>query len=325
METQSLHPLEIFFTQNSTLELLQYQWLDLGGILRTIILTKEYALSLTNSPLKTSPVTLALLPQGDYEPGFTGIGSDELWPDWTSLRVCSYLGDRMAYASVMCFISETGKAFQPRTRCPRSILKRALEDASHIDQLQFKVGFEIEFFFFEIKDDGTISTPLNSIGGWSSGIASTHPLAFTVLDEIMQCLAKINIKALKFHAESGKGQYEIALGPSSVMEAIDTLIFAKEAVRIIALKHGLRATMFPTPSEGSNFNGAHVHLSIDDPSQKKSDCFLAGVLERLSEMCAFSMPNYDSYERVGDFKGTIGTAVACKLGKKALSCFHDFL
>lgn len=50
---------------------------------------------------------------------------------------------------------------------------------------------------------------------------------------------------LQFHAESGNGQFEIALGHSPCMEAADNLVCLKEAIRAIANRNGLLATFIP--------------------------------------------------------------------------------
>jgi len=72
------------------------------------------------------------------------------------------------------------------------------------------------------------------------------------------------------------------------MEAVDTLIFAQEVIKNVAFKYGHEATMYPKPFADQPANGAHIHLSIHPPYQE--DGFLAGLLNRLPALCAFTMP-----------------------------------
>ena len=72
------------------------------------------------------------------------------------------------------------------------------------------------------------------------------------------------------------------------MEAVDTLVLTQEVIKNVAFKYGHEATMYPKPFADHPANGAHTHLSIHSPYQK--DCFLAGLLNRLPALCAFTMP-----------------------------------
>lgn len=80
------------------------------------------------------------------------------------------------------------------------------------------------------------------------------------------------------------------------MKAIDALMIAQETIRIICIRRNLRASMTPKPVFTGPQNGCHVHLSLN-PAPKAAS-FLAGILEKLKALCAFGMPNYDSYYRV---------------------------
>lgn len=47
------------------------------------------------------------------------------------------------------------------------------------------------------------------------------------------------------HAESGKGQFELALGHTICNHAADSLIYAREVIKAVSRKHGLIATFVP--------------------------------------------------------------------------------
>ncbi|XP_010267282.1 PREDICTED: protein fluG isoform X3 [Nelumbo nucifera] len=115
------------------------------------------------------------------------------------------------------------------------------------------------------------------------------------------------------HAESGKGQFEIALGHRVCTDAADNLIFAREAIRAVARKHGLLATFVPKYSLDDIGSGSHVHISLWENGKnvfmgsKQSSLhgmsvvgeeFMAGVLSHLPSILAFTAPLPNSYDRI---------------------------
>jgi len=118
-------------------------------------------------------------------------------------------------------------------------------------------------------------------------------------------------------------QYEISTGPLSVIAAIDAVICTREIITEVATRYGYTALFQPKPVENGDSIGLHFHLSIHDranhvaehpsrhsplpssPDPKNttaqySRSFLAGILDRLVSLCAFSMPNEESYRRSSD-------------------------
>lgn len=66
-------------------------------------------------------------------------------------------------------------------------------------------------------------------------------------------------------------------------------------------------------------NGLHAHFSIIDAQPATSDAFLAGILARIPALCAFGLASFDSYARLGDMRGTMGTRVAWGTEQKDLA------
>jgi len=75
------------------------------------------------------------------------IGEDEIWPDWSSLKVCHF---HPGHAQVMCFVYEggekDGKGFR---RCPRNRLQEITHAAKKEHDINLLVGVEIEFCIFD--------------------------------------------------------------------------------------------------------------------------------------------------------------------------------
>ena len=277
-----------------------------------IVVTKPHVLALGERPFKISCMSLGILPSGDFNLSrFKPAGYDELHPDWRSLRVCTYLKDGgTTTASVMCSIKEQSRNFPAWDRDPRSVLASALQRAEKEFGLRFLVGFEIEFVLID-KTNRETSRPLETLNQVYSATAIRDDRVLDVLEECMRSLLKAGIKATHFHSELGKGMFEIPTGPLRAMDAIDALVYTKEAIQTVAKRHGFLASCYPKPmlKPSTLAVGAHVHFSIDDATKEVADCFLAGILGMMPATCAFSMPCFDSYHRLGGSRGTVGTWV----------------
>lgn len=68
--------------------------------------------------------------------------------------------------------------------------------------------------------------------------------------------------------------------------------------------------MHPSPSAEHHGIGTHFHIPIAPPTQSGADCFLAGILENLPALCAFSLPLEEIYRRVDDKRSEAGAWVA---------------
>jgi glutamine synthetase len=307
----SFDALTTFLKSNPEIEFLRYQWLDIGNVHRLIVVTKEHALNLGNKPLKVSCLCFGVLPDDSFNTTlFKPAGYDELYPDWQSLRLCTYIGDGKKYANVMCFVKEQSRNFPAWERDPRTLLLGALQRAEVDLNMRFLIGYEIEFYLSD-GSNREATRPFEHFNQFYGAAALRDNRVLTVLEEIIQALLNAGIKATHFHSELGHGMFEIPTGPLRPIEAVDALVFCKDAVQTIAHKHGFTATCFPKPEMSPSHVavGGHTHFSIDGATQKIADSFLAGILDNLPALCAFSMPNFDSYHRIGGYRGTIGSWV----------------
>jgi glutamine synthetase len=118
----------------------------------------------------------------------------------------------------------------------------------------------------------------------------------------------MDIEVQQFHSESGLGQYEFVLAPQPPLAAIDSLLQARQVIAQIAALHDLRATLHAQPFPGVG-TAAHAHISLDTPANDMQ-FFVGGVLRHLPALCAFTMPQAESYERVKDDQWTGGSWIA---------------
>lgn len=240
---------------------------------------------------------LGLLQPDEAIPSFTATGEYSLYPCLEGLR----LGTRANHATVQCEFQEkvTG---EESPICPRTMLRRQVEKAAEHD-IDYLVGFEIEIVFMSRKKvDGGFSyrdIPINEGGhSWSNARALQNDDLMDFFEKIFKRLENAGIELQQFHPESSPGQYEFILGPLPPLQAVDTLLAAREIIIITAANAGMRATLIPKPAPGSPGTGAHVHISMTPSKPWKS--FYAGVLKHMRASSAFTYSNDASYERVVD-------------------------
>lgn len=278
-----------FLAANPSIEYIRYQWLDYSGVLRVRNVTKSHCLSLATSK---KPVVIPLCAHtalvDNTVLNFHPCGSNTLWPDWQSLRKSNTGGDDDSYAAVMCCTREPGTN-DPDVDyryCPRVTLQRVLKQAEESYGLHFLIGFEVEFMLMGTAEDGQRYQLLQNGGLYTASACRTQ--AFVHVQECVDTLRSLDVAVQQFHSEGRSGQFEISLAPLPPMEAVDTLILTQEVIKNVAFKYGHEATMYPKPFADHPANGAHTHLSIHPPYQENG--FLAGLLNRLPALCAFTMP-----------------------------------
>ena len=111
------------------------------------------------------------------------------------------------------------------------------------------------------------------------------------------------------HAEVGHGNLELTVGEEEALAAADRRVQVLETIRGVAHRMGLEVTMAPKPYLDQAGNGHHLHLSVyeDDAPvlfdasgalSSQGSGFVAGVLDHLSAVMAFTTPSPNSYQRL---------------------------
>ncbi|KAK0757105.1 hypothetical protein N5P37_010634 [Trichoderma harzianum] len=286
-----------FFSAHPNIRFVRFQWQDLSGLLRGRIIPLEHALAIAagERTLRVGPVAFqgvvdnSLLPSTDFK------GNDVLVADWTSLRTRQRLDP--LYASVMCkVVQHLPYLTQPNWNlCPRRALETVMEKAKHTLHVDFLVGLEVEFEVMKATDEGGYVPYAKSLG--NCVVSSYRDPCFAFIEEAVVALMDAGVKIDAFQSEGNRGQYEIALGPLPPVQAVDQLLLVQDTLKHIFARHGLVATMSPRPLPSRRqSSGQHAHISINPPQDEES--FLAGMLQRLPQLCAFGLPYEISYERV---------------------------
>lgn len=302
--TKDLATFETFLAQNPSIAFIRLQWLDYTSTSRVRLLPTPRALSLfrASTSISLTAAVLGLLQTDNAVPGFSAVGACTLIPCFSSLRLgyTSSSQKQAHYATLQCeFRTETG---DPVPTCPRTALRTVVSRAQHTHALTFLIGFEVEVVFMsqEIINGEVIygSTLISPGHGWSTTRALHDPTMLSLLETILAALARANIGIQQFHPEAASGQYEFVLDALPPLEAVDTLLAARDIIAAAAAAANLRATFVPKPLPHAAGSGAHIHLSLSPEGAHES--FYAGILKHLRAIAAFAYPNASSYERAGD-------------------------
>ena len=148
---------------------------------------------------------------------------------------------------------------EPIPLCPRSALKRAVEDWGR-HGLSPKVGIELEAYAFRIAADGSVA-PMHAPGGIVYG---TGPFADPagITDAIWNRAETAGFRLELITAEYDTPQYEFTLAYDHALKAVDEMVLFRQMAREVALEQGILLTFLPKPVAGKGGSGLHFNLSF---------------------------------------------------------------
>ncbi|KAH8761173.1 hypothetical protein F5883DRAFT_647359 [Diaporthe sp. PMI_573] len=198
----------------------------------------------------------------------------------------------------MCFIHQRD-ATEPFAPCPRTLLCKTVKEIEERLSTKLLAGFEAEFALLD-ETLNPPSQPLDPVTGDStmSGLRGTN---LDLIEEVVEAVEMAGIDVHNYHTK-GVGHFEIALFPLSPVESVDALVCLHETIRAlpVSLRRGLKATLAPRPTsnaaQNGSQNGCHVQISLNPP--KSPESFLAGVLQKVPQLCALGLANFDSCARI---------------------------
>ncbi|KHO00415.1 developmental protein FluG [Metarhizium album ARSEF 1941] len=272
-------------------------WLDYTAMPRMRVIPSRQVLSAmkTNQPLWVTVTKgcLGILQNDTLIPGVGPVGEFQLQPDFSSLRP----GPRDGHITVMCDFKEKDGSLV--NLCPRTMLKRAI-DLARDEHIELLLGFEIELVLLRRPGNGGYSVDSYDGHACSTVGAMDHEVVEKVLEAAIQQLDHAGVYVEMLHAESATGQFEIVLPKARPMEAVDTLIFARQVIASCANASGYKMTLHPKPIANACGTAAHAHISITSDGRNAAlyEPFYAGILSHLRAICAFTCSNMVSYERL---------------------------
>lgn len=251
--------------------------------------------------------------------------------------------------SVICDVVDPANG-QPYSKDPRSIARAAeryMRDSGIADHAFF--GPEPEFFIFdkvsyrhdpymmsvsleneELPCSAFKPEMLNQMGHFipnKRGYAPVSPMdaGQDLRNEMLSCLANLNVIVEKHHHEVASGQHELGIKYASLLQSSDNIQILKYVVHNVAISYSKSATFLPKPVFSDNGSGMHVHQSLwkQGTSLFKgagyaglSDLslwYLGGVLKHARALNAFTNPTTNSYKRlVAGFEAPVVLAYSAK-------------
>ncbi|XP_051152455.1 protein fluG isoform X2 [Andrographis paniculata] len=237
-------------------------WIDASGQHRCRVVPQKrfYTLVMKNG----IGLTCASMGMTSYADGpadetnLSGVGEIRLIPDLSTRNIIPWAKEQEMVLANMHL--KPGISWE---YCPRETLRRVAKVLKDEFNLVMHAGFETEFYLLKnVLVDGKVSwVPFDATSYCST---SAYDAAFPILNEVVASLQTLNIAVEQLHAESGDGQFEIALGYTACENAADNLVYTREVIRSVARKHGLLATFVPKYSLDNIGSGSHVHVSLSE-------------------------------------------------------------
>lgn len=298
---------------NPAIRFIVVQWLDYLGTLRCRVLPRKQFHKIER--LAISKGNLGTLQNDHITPVCDPVGQIMVEPDLASLRIMP--GSRIENVAT-CMARFTDEDGEPLDLCPRSELQRLVAAFEKQHAVVFLIGFEIEVTFChrnKANESDDSFRPFDTNHAWGTFTDEQFTHSFPWLTNIVEQLETMGIDIQQLHSEAGAGQYEFVLPPLPPVQAVDTLIQARQCIQQYAAQRNLRATYHPMPFPGIG-TAAHAHISFASSThdaaevERVESCFMSAVLEHLPALCAFTMPQAVSYGRVVEDSWTGGVWVA---------------
>jgi glutamine synthetase len=268
-------------------------------------------------------------------PGYRKIEASDMRmvPDVTT----AFLDPTTATRTLNILCDITNADGSPFARCPRGILRRAIERLhAAAGQGELMVLPELEFYLFDDVRYGTemnrSSYSVDAIEGrWNTDrdegpnlgykfqraigqhAAPPRDHLYEVRSDIVKALLACGVPVKYHHHElGGPGQVEIELLFEAAMSAGDHLQVSKDIIKTVAMSHNKTATFMPKPLFDEAGNGLHFHLYLADGERSlfyedgtygalsNSALYaIGGLLAHTPALMAITNSSTNSYRRFG--------------------------
>ena len=244
---------------------------------------------------------------GSSVTGFNAIEESDMiaMPDPTTFKVLPWQTGESNVARMICDVrTPEGEPYEADSR---HVLRTALERMQSLGFDSFKIGPELEYFYFKLDDDGTPHAL--DAGGYFE--ETTADASAELRKETVLALEEMGIPVEYLHHEVGPSQHEIDIRYADGLEMADMCITYRNVVKEVAKKHGVYATFMPKPLFGHNGSGMHTHQSLFigdsnafyDPDDQwylsdVAKSFIAGQLRHAREISMLFAQWVNSYKRL---------------------------
>lgn len=242
--------------------------------------------------------------------GFSAAKGKDLFifPDPKTMKVLPWRPQHGRVIRMFCFIRYADGT--PFEWDGRFFLKKAMKHA--VDNgYSFRFGTSSEFTLFRMDENGIPTKIPHDFAGYCDIAPDDRGENFR--RDVCLTLEQMGIHPISSRHQSGSGQHEIDFNASSALNAADTFLSFKSAVKSVAENHGVHASFMPKPLKNECGNGMHIGMNIFHGSGFFSDLdesallseeiksAAAGIMKHIKEMTVFTNPIVNSYSRLGEF------------------------
>jgi glutamine synthetase len=240
-----------------------------------------------------------------------GYGDFHMVPDMATMRVADWLP---ATAIVLCdLVDDTTHDLVPVA--PRSMLRKQIERLESLG-LTAKAASELEYYMYEesyreAADNGF--SDLTAVGWYSEDYHILQGSREEFYNHaVRHHLAGSGIPVENSKGETGRGQHEMNIRYSEILEMADRHTIMKLLMKDTADQLGISATFMAKPQADQAGSSCHIHLSLwnDEGNAfagereigpiRCSDiftAFLGGFMAHTEEFMPFYAPTVNSYKR----------------------------
>lgn len=285
--------------EEDDVEFIRLQFTDMFGNLKNVAITISQLEKALNNECMFD---------GSSIEGFVRIEESDmfLYPDLDTYVTFPWRPQQGKVARLICDVYSADR--KPFKGDPRYALKKVIEEAAEMG-FTFDVGPELEFFLFQLEENGNPTTITNERAGYFD----LGPLDFgeNARRDMVLTMEEMGFKIDASHHEVAPAQHEIDIKYTDALTAADSVMTFKLVARTIAKRHGLHATFMPKPNFGVDGSGMHINVSLkkdgknifDDTSDalglsEEAYQFIAGVMKHMESMTAITNPIVNSYKRL---------------------------
>ncbi|OPY61724.1 MAG: Glutamine synthetase [Pelotomaculum sp. PtaU1.Bin065] len=285
--------------RNLGVKFIRLQFTDILGVMKNVAITIEQL---------DKALEGELMFDGSSIHGFARIEESDMYlrPDLKSFAMFPWRPREGGVARLICDVYNPDGS--PFAGDPRYVLKKVLAEAAEMGY-SMQVGPELEFFMFQIDQDGNPTLETHDDAGYFD--LAPVDLGENARRSMVLTLEEMGFEIEASHHEVAPGQHEIDFKYSDALDVADKIMTFKMVVRSTAQRHGLHATFMPKPVFGINGSGMHMNQSLFkdgrnafyDPSapDQLSDVakhYVGGLMKHARSMAAVTNPTVNSYKRL---------------------------
>jgi glutamine synthetase len=308
------------------LEVVRFSFADQHGVLRgKTLLASEVAGALRNGVTMTTTLLAKDTAHRSVFPVFSaggGFGMEEMQggadfvmiADPATFRVLPWTNKT---GWVLCdIVFANGK---PVPFSTRAIYRNALTTLGHAG-FDFMAGLEVEFHLFKLDSprlapaDATWPPEAPEVSLLTQGYQYLTESRFAMIDPAIEILRRglleLGLPLRSVEIEIGPSQVEFTFRPQTGLEAADTMILFRAAVKQIARRHGYLASFMCRPALANMVSsGWHLHQSLIETKSRRNAFvdpdglstlgryYLGGLLAHARAAAAFTTPTVNGYKR----------------------------